>query len=154
MIMKFKTFFLAILAICIFILYPGITSAMCIKATKANIRTGPGLHYPVAWVVYKFMPFKKVGVSIDGNWYAVKDVDGELYWVNKRLVTSKYRCAVVEAGQVNVRRGPGQNYSKSPLCPAYKYDSFRVLNIKRKWVKVTDGSNLSGWMHRDYIWIQ
>lgn len=152
--MKLITSFLATLAICIFILYPGITSAMCIKATKANVRTGPGLDYPVAWTVYKFMPFKKVGVSNDGSWYAVKDVDDEIYWVSKRLITSKYRCAVVEIEQVNVRRGPGKNYSKSPLGPALKYESFRVLNIKGAWVKLTDGKNFTGWIHKDYIWIQ
>jgi len=100
------------------------------------------------------MPFKKVGVSLDGDWYAVEDVDGDVSWVKKRLTTSSYRCTVVNVDQVNMRRGPGLNYSKNPLGPIERYSRFRVLNIKGRWLKVTDGSNLTGWIHMDYVWIQ
>jgi len=154
MIKKLITSFFAALAICAFIFYPGITSALCIKVPMANMRTGPGMDYPASWMAYKFMPFKKVGVSLDGGWYAVEDVDGDVFWVKKRLTTSSYRCAVVDVDQVNVRRGPGLNYSKNPLGPIERYSRFRVLNIKGRWLKVTDGSNLTGWIHMDYVWIQ
>jgi len=34
-----------------------------------------------------------------------------------------------------------------------QYDSFRVLKTKGAWVKVKDDVNNSGWIHKDYLWI-
>jgi SH3-like domain-containing protein len=61
------------------------------------------------------MPFYKIGVSNDGTWYAVKDVDGDVNWIYKNLVTNRFHCAVVKSDWVNVRTGPGTNYRKSSI---------------------------------------
>jgi SH3-like domain-containing protein len=100
------------------------------------------------------MPLLKVGISTSGEWYAVKDVDGDVNWIHKKLVTSRYRCAVVKTEEVNVRTGPGTSYSKCFFSPAKKYYSYRVLKRKGMWVKVRDESNNTGWIHRSYLWIQ
>ncbi|MFH1701890.1 MAG: SH3 domain-containing protein [Nitrospirota bacterium] len=132
----------------------GYTYALCVNTWKANIRTGPGTNYENTWEVYKYMPLLKVGISLSGEWYAVKDVDGDVNWIHKRLVTSRYRCAVVKTEEVNVRTGPGTSYSKCFFSPAKKYYSFRVLKRKGIWVKVRDELNNTGWIHRNYLWIQ
>ena len=62
------------------------------------------------------MPFSKVGVSLSGEWYAVKDVDGDVNWMHKDLLTGKYKCAVVKTEEVNIRTGPGTRYSKSGIA--------------------------------------
>jgi len=128
--------------------------ALCVKATKVNVRMGPGTIYDIAWEVYKYMPFLKVGVSLEGNWYAVRDVDGDVNWIHKNLVTDTYRCAVVKTEKVNVRKGPGINYSKIFLSPTERYHSFKVLKTKAAWVKVKDEWDNIGWIHRRYLWIQ
>jgi len=130
------------------------SNALCVSAQKANLRDGPGTNYEIAWEVYKYMPFSKVGISLSGEWYAVKDVDGDVNWIHKRLLTSRYRCAVVKTGEVNVRTGPGMNYSKSFFSPAKKYYSFRVLKRKGMWVRVKNEQGNIGWIHRNYLWIQ
>lgn len=89
------------------------SDALCVSAQKANLRDGPGTNYENAWEVYKYLPLLKVGISLSGEWYAVKDVDGDVNWIHKKLLTSRYRCAVVKTEEVNVRTGPGTNYSKS-----------------------------------------
>jgi SH3-like domain-containing protein len=94
------------------------SDALCVSAQKANLRDGPGTNYEIAWKVYKYMPFSKVGISLSSEWYAVKDVDGDVNWIHKRLVTNRYRCAVVKTEEVNVRTGPDTNYSKSFFSPA------------------------------------
>jgi SH3-like domain-containing protein len=129
-------------------------NALCVSAQKANLRVGPSTNYGIVWEVYKFMPFLKVGVSLSGEWYAVKDIDGDVNWIHKRLLTDKYRCAVLKKEEVNVRTGPGKNYSKSLLSPARKYYSFRVLRIKGPWVKVKDDRGGVGWIYRNFLWIQ
>lgn len=128
--------------------------ALCVSVAKANLRSGPSTKYEKVWEVYKYMPFLKVGVSLSGDWYAVRDVDGDVSWIYKKLVTSKYKCAVVRSEEVNIRKGPGTNYSKSSSGPAKQYYSFKVLQRKGKWVKVKDEWGAVGWIHTDYLWIK
>lgn len=127
---------------------------LCVKINKANLRTGPGTSYEKAWEVYKYMPFLKVGASISGDWFAVKDVDGDINWIHKKLITTSFQCAVVKKASVNVRKGPGTNYSISSLSPAAQYSSFRILKKKGAWVRVKDEWDHIGWIHTDYLWIQ
>lgn len=136
------------------LLTAGYANTLCVSAQKANLRSGPGTNYGIAWEIYKYMPVVKVGVSLSGEWYAVSDVDGDVSWIHRSLVTGKYKCAVVDTDEVNVRTGPGTNYSKSPLNPAKKYYSFKVLKRKGQWVKVKDEWGNTGWIHRNFLWIR
>ncbi len=129
----------------------GEANALCVKAEKANIRVGPGTNYQKGWTVYKYFPLKKVGVSLSGDWYAVEDIDGDVFWAHKGLVTNGYRCAAVKCDRVNVRSGPGAKYRKRFSKPAEKYDCFKVLERKGAWMKVKDANNNSGWIHQDCV---
>ena len=60
--------------------------ALCIKEKRANLRKGPGLHYEKLWEVFRYMPFRQL--SKKGEWVRIKDLDGDVYWVHKRLTTT------------------------------------------------------------------
>ncbi len=128
------------------------TLALCVKVQTANLRSGPGTKYEKTWQVFKYMPLKKIGSK--GKWYKVRDVDGDVHWIYKKLVTSKYRCAVVKAREANIRKGPGTKYKKTDLSPAIKYDTFKVIKIKGDWVKVVDEFGEVGWIYKKLLWIQ
>jgi len=128
--------------------------ALCIKAAEANIRSGPGKEYEIIWQAYRFMPLQKVGTSLSGDWYAVRDVDGDIGWIYKTLVAGKYQCAVVKSQIVNVRKGPGTKYRKVSSEPARRYDTFRIIQKQGAWVKVRDEWNSVGWIHKNYLWIR
>jgi SH3-like domain-containing protein len=128
-------------------------AALSVHVPVANIRTGPGTNYGIAWKYFKHTPLVKVGTSLSGNWYAVRDIDGDVGWVHKSLVTGACRGPIVNVEVVNVRTGPGRNYPKSPMGPAHKYYSFRVLKKKGSWIRVRDEEGRVGWIHRRYLWI-
>jgi SH3-like domain-containing protein len=128
--------------------------ALCVNVSKANLRSGPSTKYEKVWEVYKYMPFMKVGTSLSGDWYAVQDVDGDVSWIYKKLVTEKYQCAVVKSEEVNIRKGPGTNYEKIPSGTAKQYFSFRVLKKQGPWVQVKDEWGATGWVHTDFLWIK
>lgn len=152
MIMKEKAiFFLA--AVSLFVLLPSLGQALCVKVPMANLRVGPGTGYAAGWQVNKYMPFVKVGVSLSGHWYAVKDVDGDVLWINKNLVSTQYRCAAVTAKIANIRTGPGIHYKKSSLSPAHQYDSFKIERKDKSWIKVRAEDNRTGWIRRDFLWV-
>jgi SH3-like domain-containing protein len=126
--------------------------ALCVNVPEANLRSGPGTKHEKTWEVFKYMPFDKQ--SAKGDWYKVKDVDGDFHWIYRKLVTNKFRCAVVKVDKANVRSGPGTGYSKNALSPALKYDSFKVIKIQSSWVKVIDEFGDTGWIFRKLLWIQ
>ncbi len=137
----------------VIILIPIHASALCVKVSTANLRSGPGTGYDQMWQVYKYMPLKKVGTSVSGEWFAVEDVDGDVTWIHTSLVTRKYKCATVKSRIVNVRTGPGTKYRKEFSEPAQQYESFKVLQIKKPWVKIQDRWGNVGWIHKNYLWI-
>lgn len=127
----------------------GRADSLCVKVPKANLRVGPGTEYEVGWTVYKYFPFKRVGTSLSGDWYAVEDTDGDVLWIHRSLVTNGYRCAAVVAEKANVRTGPGSRYGTLFPEPVDKYYSFRVLKRTGAWVKFRDMDNNIGWVHKD-----
>lgn len=127
-------------------------NALCVNAPVANLRAGPGTEHEKSWQVFKYMPIEKLNKK--GNWYKVKDVDGDIHWIYSGLVTDRLRCAVVKVDKANIRTGPGAGYKKTALSPAIKYDSFRVLKTKGSWVNVIDEFGEKGWILRELLWIQ
>lgn len=146
-----KKILILLLVLFSLIIFTDLSDALCVNVPEANLRKGPGTKYEKTWEVFKYMPFKKV--SKKGNWYKVQDVDGDTHWVYRKLVTDKFRCAVVKVEKANIRTGPGTNYSKNALSPSLKYDAFKVLKIKLPWVKVSDEFGDTGWIARKLLWI-
>lgn len=127
---------------------------LCVKASRANLRTGPGMKHKVAWQVYMYMPLERIGRSTNKYWCAVRDADGDTFWVHKGLVTDSYRCAVVNVEKANVRKGPGKKYSTVEDSPARKYYSYKVISRKKDWIKVRDEWGAVGWIRKDLLWIR
>ncbi len=145
-----KTLFCGLVLIFLLI-FSNYANALCVKVPTANLRKGPGTKYEKTWHVFKYMPFKKL--TKKGKWYKVQDVDGDVHWIWSNLVTSKIDCAVVKINEANVRSGPGTKFGKNTLSPAIKYDSFKVIKRKGKWVKIIDEFGNTGWIFRKLLWI-
>lgn len=126
--------------------------ALCVNASDANLRSGPGTKYEKTWEVFKYMPFNKIKKK--GNWYNVKDMDGDVHWIYKNLVTDSFKCGAAIKDKINIRSGPGIQYKKVELSPAMKYDAFKIVTTKDKWVKVEDEFGSTGWIFRKLLWIQ
>lgn len=126
--------------------------ALCVKTAQAILRVGPGTNYAAGFTVNRYFPLKKVGASLSGQWYAVKDIDGDIFWVHRNLVSKGDGCGAVSANSVNVRTGPGMGYRK--VFSMEKYYSFKVIKRNGAWIKVKDGDNNTGWLHRDYCHIR
>jgi len=134
------------------IMLSGNSFALCVNVAEANLRNGPGTKFEKTWEVFKYMPFEKL--SSKGGWFKVKDVDGDVHWAYSKLVTSKFKCAVVKVDKANVRSGPGEKFGKTSMSPALKYDSFKIIKTQSPWVKVVDEFGDSGWIFRKLLWIQ
>lgn len=132
-------------------LFHTVSHALCVKVPEANLRSGPGTKYEKTWEVFKYMPFKRL--SKKRNWYKVQDVDGDKHWIYRKLVADSFNCAVVKVDKANIRNGPGTHFKKKHYSPSLKYDSYKVIKRKGKWVKVRDEFGDEGWIFRKLLWI-
>ncbi|MBT5471194.1 MAG: hypothetical protein HOK41_11380 [Nitrospina sp.] len=128
------------------------SEALCIKNERANLRKGPGTDHEKLWEVFKYMPFKQLGVK--GAWKRIQDVDGDIYWVHAPLTTQKYKCAVIKNNKTNLRSGPGTKFPIVPWAPVDKFFSMKVLKIEKDWVHVEDSTGDKAWIFRPLVWIQ
>ena len=153
--LKFQSkYFLLLISFCLglTVLWTSPADALCIKNRQANLRQGPGLHYDKIWEVFRYMPFQQLGKK--GEWLRVKDLDGDIYWVHKKLTTKSFKCAVIKKDATNLRNGPGTKYKKVKGMPGEKYFSMKVLKIKDNWVQVVDAWGDKAWIYRPLVWIQ
>ena len=141
-----------LLALAMLLLQGTITEALCIKDKKANLRQGPGKHYEKLWTVFKYMPLKQLGRK--GNWLKVQDLEGDTYWVYKKITTKKYMCAVIKNNKTKLRQGPGTKFPEVEWSPIDKFFSIKVLKIKNSWIHIEDSVGDRAWVYRPLVWVQ
>lgn len=142
--MKFATL------ICfLFFLYPH-AQALCVKASNANLRKGPGSKHPVSWQVGKFTPLLEL--QYKNGWYKVRDMDGEIHWIYKSLVTKSYQCMMVKVSMAALRKGPGLDQAYAELPSVGRYYSFRRVGFEPPWYGVEDDAGGRYWIHENLVW--
>ena len=124
-----------------------LAAMVSIAADKVNLRAGPGKHYPVLWELGAGYPLRVLDRR--GNWLKVKDFEGDVGWVYKKL-TSRRPHLVVKKRLINIRSGPGTKYKV--VAKAKRGVVFATLKRKGRWVKLKHETGLVGWARRDLLW--
>lgn len=114
---------------------------------EVNVRTGPGLRYPIKWIL------TKEGLPIEiirefDTWREIRDIEGGAGWVHKSLLSGR-RTAVVE-GQIRTVYKKTSAESR----PVVKLEPGVVVELDKcdeDWcfLKV---SGYKGWIKREEIW--
>jgi uncharacterized protein YraI len=149
---------------------PGQTPAIGVVNTGAvNVRTGPGYGYPIITIAYQGYTFSLLGRSGDSAWAKVQMVDGVQGWVNFGALDTNVLAntlpvtetpiappegtavGAVNTGALNVRSGPGLEYSS--LAVAYNGHVVQLLgrNTFTTWLKVRLFNGQEGWVNAKYI---
>lgn len=55
---------------------------------------------------------------------------------------------IVTADHLNIRKGPGLDYSV--IAKAQKGKSYQISKVEEEWLEIYFDSNRTGWIHRDY----
>ena len=124
----------------------GADYTMKITASWLNLRTGPGMEYPV---VRSYKKDKLVTVLTDVNnkfWYHVRTADGTTGYMYKSYLkeySTQINAKVAMSGtavakrNVNLRVGPGTKYSAITLLPAGS--KMTVIGRTGRWYQVKIG---------------
>ncbi|MBI4350101.1 MAG: SH3 domain-containing protein [Elusimicrobia bacterium] len=142
--MIFKLLFLSAL------LLPALATAeniLSVAPEKANVRSGPGGEYDVVWEAARYYPLEVL--DKDGNWLRISDYENEEGWIHRTLL-SGVPTVVVTSRKANVRGGPGMEHDI--LWVLDKEYSLKLLDAAGDWLKVSDGGEVSGWIHKSVAW--
>ncbi|BCB04951.1 SH3 domain-containing protein [Bacillus sp. KH172YL63] len=130
------------------------SGGVTISVSTLNVRTGPGLSYPVLTKVHRGESYNIV--DTDKEWYKIRTEAGD-GWVADWLVSadtvSTGNPSTKEEGTVNtdgLRMRKGPSTADQVITVLDKGDAVTVTGKEGDWLKIESG-NTSGWVHREYI---
>ena len=118
-----------------------------LRADEVNVRTGPGVRYPVKWVfVRKFMPVEVIA-DYD-TWRKIRDWEGAEGWVHRAMLSGK-RHVITVGGLSTLRQSP-----TAESRAVAKLEDGVVAEINEcntAWCNLSVGG-YEGWLKRDTLW--
>jgi len=120
-----------------------------LRANEVNLRTGPGVQYPIDWVYKRNHLPVEIIVEYD-TWRKVRDWQGTEGWVHKSML-GKHRTVVV-TGKLRTLRNKSDTTGR-PIAQAEPGVIARLLECPDAgfWCRVeVDG--FEGWLRRVEFW--
>lgn len=119
-----------------------------LKSDEVNVRTGPGLRYPIAWVYKRqYLPVKIV--ERFEYWRKIEDFEGEEGWVHKSLLSGKRYGMANRQQIVKIYRKP--NASSSVVAQIERHVIVMLSECNARWCKIHHG-DIKGWMQKKKLW--
>ncbi|MGA1795965.1 MAG: SH3 domain-containing protein [bacterium] len=123
-----------------------------VSGQMVNIRSGPSTRHAIIRTA-RMGDELELLKSLNG-WARVILPDGETGWIHERLISSARQnppseTVYVIADKVNVRKGPGVNYSI--VTSVKKNDELMQIKSLNGWVRVTLPDGTSGWITERYV---
>jgi SH3-like domain-containing protein len=118
-----------------------------LRSDEVNLRTGPGVRYPVEWVLQrKNMPVEVLAEF--ENWRKIRDWQGTEGWVHQSMVSGR-RYAIITEEIRPLRRQPEPN---SPAVARLEPGVVaQILECKEQWCRL-DANGFKGWLTRTEFW--
>jgi SH3-like domain-containing protein len=119
-----------------------------LKSSEVNVRSGPGSHYPILWVlIRKGLPVR-ILAEFD-NWRKIEDFEGKQGWIHQSLLNAKQTVIVLEK-EALLKNAPcpeGQAVARLE-----KGVIASLLKIQRPWCHVYVEKVAKGWVHCQALW--
>ena len=118
-----------------------------VKSTEANVRNGPGLHYPIKWVIQRQGLPVEVVAEFE-QWRKVRDVQNDEGWVHRSQLSGK-RTVLITGKTQTVRE---DNDPSSP--PVARMEAGVVADLLdcSDTACEVEADKQKGWIDRAYLW--
>lgn len=146
------------------------TGATATIATGAlNVRSGPSLAYSPVAVVNQGAVVSLIGRNANSTWAKIRLANGTEGWVNAAStyitpnvaisslpvvdtgIPNVSATALVATGALNVRSGPGVNYSVVTVVSQGQTVILLGRNANSSWAKIRLGNNTEGWVNASLL---
>lgn len=125
--------------------------AYCVKKDKTELKVAPQKSATTPVLVDRFTPLQGTGKAESG-WVEVTDFEKEKFWVQRKSVTTAYKCLVVRRKSTKLRTGPGKEFPLAEKSTAEKSEPFKDLSGEDGWSRVEGAEGKSGWVDLNHVW--
>jgi SH3-like domain-containing protein len=120
---------------------------VAMRAPKVNLRTGPGLRYPIDWV------YARPGMPLEvmdefETWRRVRDWEGSIGWVHQNMLSGERRAMVVGKQRL-LRREPEETAPGLALVEAGV--TGRLSRCESGWCRI-EVKGFEGWLREEEIY--
>ena len=120
-----------------------------LRGKEVNMRTGPGILYPVDWVYRrKFLPIEVIAEY--GTWRKVRDWQGAQGWVHQSMLSGR-RTFIVTNKVRTLRLDPDTKSSGVARLEPKVIGRLLLCPIESTWCQV-EVKGLKGWLRRVEFW--
>jgi len=120
---------------------------VAVRAPKVNLRTGPGLRYPIDWVYTRpGMPMEVMDEF--ETWRRVRDWEGSTGWVHQNMLSGERRAMVVGKQRL-LRRAPEETAPGLALLEAGVIGG--LSRCADGWCQI-EVQGLAGWLREEEIY--
>mgnify|MGYP001079772746 CR=1 FL=1 len=118
-----------------------------LRSDEVNVRTGPGVRYPVEWVfTRRHMPVEVIQEF--EHWRKIRDVEGTEGWVHQSMLSGR-RYALVTGEIRTLRRRPEAD---APAVARVEPGVIaELVECERQWCRI-DADGIKGWLPRNEFW--
>ena len=118
-----------------------------LRASEVNMRSGPGVRYPVDWI-YKRRDLPVQIIAEFDHWRKIRDPSGTVGWIHRSMLTGK-RTAVILVPLAVLRRTARADAPALARLEAGVITGLDACN--KDWCRI-EVSGLTGWIERAAIW--
>lgn len=122
---------------------------VALRSADVNMRTGPGMRYPVEWQYHR----RNLPVKLEREfevWRLVEDQDGVKGWVHQANLTSS-RGFVLKGPEQVLRARPSDSAGPVALIKPGVLGRITSCGATASWCQVRAGG-YSGWLKRATLW--
>ena len=118
-----------------------------LKSDEVNVRTGPGVQYPIEWVfTRRHLPVEVIEQY--EYWRKIRDVEGATGWVHNSTITGK-RYALVTGDVRSLRRKPEPGAPEAARLEPGVIG--QILECEGSFCRI-DAGGVKGWLGRNEFW--
>jgi SH3-like domain-containing protein len=118
-----------------------------LRAREVNVRTGPGVRYPIDWVFQRPNLPVEVVAEFD-TWRKIRDFEGTEGWVHQSMLSGR-RTVIVLAAVRLLRREPSE--SAAPMARLEPGVIAWLEACREDWCEV-EVAGIDGWLRRADVW--
>ena len=118
-----------------------------LKSSEVNLRTGPGIRYPIEWVYQRRGLPVEITAEFD-NWRRVRDAQGAVGWIHRSLLSGRRTAMVVESERL-FRRQPQEDAPGAFRAAAGVL--VEIITCDSIWCQMVQGET-TAWTRQKGLW--
>ena len=121
-----------------------------LKSKDVNMRSGPGINYPLK-INYKCYHLPVKVLSEIETWRLVKDSNGNEGWIHEAMLDkNKYVELVADNLKIKVFRLP--DTKSKQIVEVERGVVAKLIKCRDDWCNISIAKSYKGWVHKNNLW--